>query len=68
VAASTSASCTAPTQESVRGHLRPDLQPIATFACLPGWRTASEVLPLEWRQMDLQAGIVRLEPGATKNN
>ena len=27
----------------------------------------SEVLPLEWRQVDLGAGEVRLDPGKTKN-
>jgi integrase len=27
----------------------------------------SEVLPLQWRQADLKAGVVRLEPGTTKN-
>lgn len=29
---------------------------------------ASEVLPLEWRQVDRKAGEVRLDPGTTKNN
>src|SRR5712691_12267630 len=28
---------------------------------------ADEVLPLEWRQVDFDAGEVRLEPGTTKN-
>ena len=27
----------------------------------------SEVLTLQWRQVDLEAGIVRLDPGTTKN-
>jgi integrase len=34
---------------------------------LTGWRIRSEVLPLQWRQVDFQAGTVRLEPGTTKN-
>src|SRR5262249_28974634 len=32
-----------------------------------GWRTLSEVLPLQWNQVDFRAGMVRLEPGSTKN-
>jgi hypothetical protein len=38
-----------------------------TFAFQTGWRILSEVLPLRWAQVDLDAGIVRLEPGTTKN-
>jgi integrase len=37
------------------------------FAYLTGWRIPSEVLPLTWAQVDLSAGIVRLEVGTTKN-
>ena len=33
-----------------------------------GWRTPSEILPLEWRQVDRVAGEVRLDPGTTKND
>jgi len=40
---------------------------IAAFAYITGWRTPSEILPLEWRQVDMEAGEVRLDPGATKN-
>ena len=40
---------------------------IAAFAFVTGWRTPSEILPLEWRQVDLKAGEVRLDVGATKN-
>jgi len=40
---------------------------IAEFAFVTGWRTPSEILPLEWRQVDLKAGEVRLDPGTTKN-
>src|SRR5262245_31344449 len=32
-----------------------------------GWRTPSEILPLEWRQVDMTAGEVRLDAGTTKN-
>jgi len=38
-----------------------------TFAYLTGWRTTSEVLPLEWRQVDWGGRVVRLDPGTTKN-
>src|SRR5712692_8270252 len=40
---------------------------IAAFACITGWRTPSEILPLEWRHVDMQAGEVRLDAGTTKN-
>jgi integrase len=43
------------------------VQPAATFAYLTGWRIDSEVLSLEWRQVDFSAGEVRLDPGRTKN-
>lgn len=54
--------------EAVRSRLREYLRPVVTFAYLTGWRVPSEVLPLQWRQVDLKAGIVRLDPGATKND
>lgn len=53
--------------ESVRRHLPAPLQAVATFAYLTGWRTKSEILPLQWSQVDFTAGVVRLEPGTTKN-
>jgi len=34
---------------------------------LTGWRK-SEVIGLEWRQVDLKAGTVTLDPGTTKND
>jgi integrase len=43
------------------------VRPPATFAYLTGWRIDSEVLSLEWRQVDFNAGEVRLDPGRTKN-
>lgn len=51
----------------VTRHLPPYLRPVMTFACLTGWRTQSEVLPLQWKQVDFKAGTIRLEPGTTKN-
>ena len=53
--------------EAVRAGLPADLRPIATFAYLTGWRIPSEILSLQWRQLDLQVGTVRLDPGTTKN-
>jgi integrase len=43
------------------------LRPIVKFAYATGWRTASEVLPLEWRNVDRAGRCVRLDPGTTKN-
>ncbi len=37
-----------------------------TFAYLTSWRIPSEVLPLRLAQVDLDAGVVRLEPRTTK--
>ena len=48
-------------------HLPAALQPVVRSAYITGWRVQSEVLPLEWRQVDRQVGEVRLDPGTTKN-
>jgi integrase len=52
---------------SVLAHLPAAIRPVIEFAALTGWRINSEVLPLEWRQVDFAAGEVRLDPGTTKN-
>jgi integrase len=54
--------------EAVRRHLPADLQVAAAIAYTYGWRMQSEVLALERRQLDLEAGTLRLDPGATKND
>jgi integrase len=54
--------------EAVRRHLRSDLQVAVSIAYTFGWRTQSEVLTLERRQVDLDAGTLRLDPGTTKND
>ena len=54
--------------EEIRKRLSPDVQPMVTFAYITGWRIRSEVRFLEWSQVDFAAGIVRLEPGTTKND
>jgi len=53
--------------EAVLQRLPAPVRPVAMFAYITGWRIDSEVLPLEWRQVDLQAGEIRLDPGKTKN-
>ena len=53
--------------EAVRALLPESIQAVITFAYLTGWRGPSEVLKLQWRQVDLVHGVVRLEPGTTKN-
>ncbi len=57
-----------PEFEAVRAELPTYLRPVFTFAYMTGWRTMSEILTLQWRQVDLSAGMVRLEPGTTKND
>lgn len=53
--------------EDVREKLPAELRGVVTFAYLTGWRVRSEVLSLQWSQVDRQAHIIRLEPGTTKN-
>jgi integrase len=53
--------------DSVRAHVPAHLRNVATVAYVTGWRTRSEILPLEWRQVDFQAGELRLDAGTTKN-
>lgn len=66
-----------PTDNARRGFLEPadfeafcaelpgELQPLARFAYLTGWRRG-EVLGLQWKQVDLEAGAIRLENDQTK--
>lgn len=53
--------------EAVRAQLPAPLRPVVTFAYLTGWRVPSEVLTLQWRQVDFKAEIVTLDAGSTKN-
>jgi integrase len=53
--------------DSVKIHLPAHFRGIVEFAQITGWRTPSEILPLEWRQVDMKAGEVRLDAGKTKN-
>jgi len=56
-----------PEFRALAAQLPEELRSPVTFAHLTGWRVPSEVLPLRWSQVDLAAGVVRLEPGTTKN-
>lgn len=53
--------------KALLSHLDEDLRPVVEFAYHTGWRKG-EILPLQWRQVDVEAGTVRLEPGTTKND
>lgn len=52
---------------ALRDALPDYLKSVLAFAFFTGWRR-SEVLELKWNQVDLHEGIVRLEPGETKND
>jgi integrase len=56
-----------PQYEAVRRQLEPDLRVAVTVAYTFGWRMQSEVLTLERRHLDLEAGTLRLDPGMAKN-
>jgi integrase len=53
------------TQSEVKAN--PGLAAAVAFAGTTGWRFKSEVLPLEWRRVDFETGVVWLDPGTTKN-
>ena len=38
------------------------------FSYITGWRIPSEILTLQWRQIDFTGGEVRLDPHTTKND
>ena len=54
--------------ETMLEQLAAGYRPPVRFAYLTGWRLRSEILPLEWANVDLAAGVVRLEPNTTKND
>ncbi len=52
---------------AVKDALPDHLKLVMTFGYKTGWRL-SEILGLTWNKIDLMNGIVRLEPGETKND
>ena len=53
--------------EAILARLPEYLRPPLAFSYRSSWRLPSEVLPLVWSQVDLEAGAVRLEVNSTKN-
>jgi len=49
-------------------HLPPAIRPAVQFAYITGWRIPSEVLRMQWRHVDFEARVVRLDPHTTKND
>jgi integrase len=54
--------------DAVLQHLPAYLVGPMTLAYWTGWRVPSEILPLEWTQVDQQHQTIRLEPDTTKND
>jgi integrase len=52
--------------QALKDALPDELKPLVTFAYHSGWRK-TEILGLTWDRVDLKEGIVRLDPGETKN-
>lgn len=51
---------------AVLEHLPAELAAVTRFGAMTGWRK-SEILGLEWKNVDLARGLVHLPPGTTKN-
>lgn len=51
---------------ALRAELPDYLRPVVTFAYFTGCRRG-EILALKWSQVDLEQGVIRLDPGTTKN-
>jgi integrase len=52
---------------AIGAALPEEVRPVVKFAYATGWRTSSEVLPLEWRNIDWEGRCVRLDAHTTKN-
>jgi integrase len=52
----------------ILGHLPAAIRPAVQFGYITGWRIPSEVLRLQWRHVDFEARVVRLDPHTTKND
>jgi integrase len=53
--------------DAILPHLPAFMRPMMLFAYYTGWRR-NEILALQAPQVDLRAGVVRLNPGTTKND
>lgn len=53
---------------SALAYLPAPLASMLEFAYITGWRIPSEILTLQWRQIDFTGGEVRLDPHTTKND
>lgn len=53
--------------EALLAELPEAMRAPVTFMYWTGWRSKSEVLTRQWRHVDLASGVIRLEPGETKN-
>jgi integrase len=56
-----------PDLDALLAELPEPLRPLITFLHLTGWRSG-EATGLTWSQVDFGAGMLRLEPGTTKNS
>jgi integrase len=54
--------------ERILAYLPPAIRPAVQFAYITGCRIPSEVLKLQWRHVDFEARVVRLDPHTTKND
>jgi len=52
----------------ILAHLPAAIRPAVQFGYITGWRIPSEVLRLQWRHVDFEARVVRLDPHTTKND
>jgi len=52
--------------KALKEVLPEELRPVVTFAYHSGWRK-EEILSLTWDRVELKEGVVRLDPGETKN-
>ncbi len=51
---------------AIREHLLPAYQDVLDFGYHTGWRRG-EIFKLEWQNVDLEAGVIRLRPKLSKN-
>jgi integrase len=57
-----------PQLADVQRHLPSALQPVVEFAYITGWRIDSEVLPLQWTNVNFDSGDITLDPDVAKND